>query len=224
MSDVNTWLQCFATYVAVLGPHDPPMIPEMMAYLRLIIQVSQDFEGLAWVRYDVAFRRQAALTGNRRWSAINTTLYSMCFTGRATQARRCEICFASSHTERECAQHGDPDPDVSSRMRTLETAVIALAGPGTGSSAGGSPRAAAAGLPVHPSGETCRKWNSATGCTFPRCRHSHTCSSCGGGSPGHPLWQATNGDAWTRSHAAIRGHTADPPILGTLPYQAMNNG
>ena len=27
VSDINTWLQCFATYVAVLGPHDSPMIP-----------------------------------------------------------------------------------------------------------------------------------------------------------------------------------------------------
>ena len=204
-------LQYFATYVAVLGPHDPPMIPEMMAYLRLIVQVSQD-----WVRYDVAFRRQAALTGNRKWSAINTTLYSMCFTGRATRARRCEIRFTSTHTERECAQHGDPDPDVTSRMRTLETAVIALAGPGTWGLCRGSPRAAAAGLPVHPSGETCRKWNSDTGCTFPRCRHSHACSSCEGA---HPATQATSGDARTRSHAAIRGHTADPPILGTPHYQ-----
>ena len=61
----------------------------------------------------------------------------MCFTGRAIRARRCKICFASTHTKRECAQHGDPDPDVTSRMRTLETAVIALAGPGAGASAGG---------------------------------------------------------------------------------------
>ena len=147
----------------------------------------------------MAFRPQAALTGNRKWSAINTTLYSMCFTGRATRACRCEICFASTHTERECAQHKDPDPDVTSRMK--------------------SPRAAAAGLPVHPSGETCRKWNSATGCTFPRCRHSHACSSCGGGGGGLTRPPVVAGDAWTRSHAAIRGHTADPPILRTPSYQ-----
>ena len=70
----------------------------------------EDFLGLAWVRYDTAFRRQAALTGNTRWSVINSTLYTMCFTGQATNMKRCELCFAISHTEGECAQSGDPDP------------------------------------------------------------------------------------------------------------------
>ena len=30
--------------------------------------------------------------------------------------------------------------------------------------------------------ETCQKWNSS-GCSFPRCKYSHRCSSCGGGPP-----------------------------------------
>ncbi len=28
----------------------------------------------------------------------------------------------------------------------------------------------------------CRKWNSS-GCSFPRCKYSHRCSSCGGDHP-----------------------------------------
>ena len=64
--DIFSWLQCYATYVAVLAPYEPSAIPELMAYMGIIIRVSQDYEGLRWVRYDSAFRRQAALSGNRK--------------------------------------------------------------------------------------------------------------------------------------------------------------
>ena len=52
----------------------------------------------------MAFRRQAALTGNRRWSQINPTLYSICFTGRAQQLSRCELCLSSAHGK-SCAHY-----------------------------------------------------------------------------------------------------------------------
>ena len=35
-----------------------------MAYMTTIIRASQDYMGLAWVLYDTALQRQAALTGN----------------------------------------------------------------------------------------------------------------------------------------------------------------
>jgi len=80
VTDIFSWLQCYATYASVLGPQYPEAIPELLAYMASIIRVSQDYSGLAWVRYDAAFRRQAALTGNRRWSQINATIYTVCFT------------------------------------------------------------------------------------------------------------------------------------------------
>ncbi len=170
VTDVFTWLQCFGTYVAVLATHEPTVVPELMAYMGLIIRVSQDYEGLGWVRYDSAFRRQAALSGNKKWSAVNGTLFTVNFSGRASGTRRCELCFATSHSERECAQNGNPEPDVGERLRSLESVLIAMARP--------SP-------PVRPqrlSGQVCRKWNTV-GCTFPSCRHVHVCSSCGGNHP-----------------------------------------
>ncbi len=75
VTDFHTRLQCFALYCGVLGKHNPSAIPEIMAYLVTISRMSQDFSGLAWVRYDSAFRRNAAATGNRKWSAINPTYY-----------------------------------------------------------------------------------------------------------------------------------------------------
>ena len=170
VTDIFTWLQCYATYVSVLGPHAPEAIPELMAYMATIIRVSQDYQGLAWVRYDAGFRRQAALTGNRLWSRVNSTLYTVCFTGNAQTTTRCELCFGSTHSAKDCALQGDPDPEMQTRVKAVESALLAMT-----SKFG----VRASGPPVSPSGQVCRLYNKGS-CTYPRCRHSHVCSNCGG--------------------------------------------
>ena len=171
VTDIFTWLQCYASYVSVLGPHAPETIPELMAYMATIIRVSQDYQGLAWVRYDAGFRRQAALTGNRLWSRVNSTLYTVCFTGNAQAAARCELCFGSTHSAKDCALQGDPDPEMQTRVKAVESALLAMTAKFGGRSSG---------PPFPPSGQVCRLYNKGN-CTYPRCRHSHICSSCGGG-------------------------------------------
>lgn len=108
MTEIFTWLQCYATHVAVLAQQEPTAVPELMAYMALTIRSNQDYEGLAWMHYDSAFMSHAALTGNRRWSTINSTLYNINFNGWASGAKRCELCFGTSHTEKECTQSRDP--------------------------------------------------------------------------------------------------------------------
>ena len=93
-----------------------------MAYMGAIVTVSQEYVGLAWVRYDSTFCRQVAFTGNTHWSTIN----SICFTGRATSTPQCELCFASTHTAKECAQKGDPDPGLQDQLKAIETVALAL--------------------------------------------------------------------------------------------------
>ena len=80
--------------MAVLALTEPHVASELMAYMGLIVRVSHDYEGLEWVRYDAAFKRQAALTQNKRWSTINATLFAMNFLGQASRARRCKLYFA----------------------------------------------------------------------------------------------------------------------------------
>ncbi len=75
VSDILTWTQCYASYVVVRVSQSPELVAELMAYQTTILRVSQDFAGLAWVRYDQAYRRQAALTGHTKWSVINSTVY-----------------------------------------------------------------------------------------------------------------------------------------------------
>ena len=174
VTDIFTWLQCFGAYVTVRAVPAPHLIPELMAYQATIVRVSQDYAGLAWVRYDAAFRRQAALTGNTQWSVVNSTLYTTCFTGMAATTKRCELCFATSHTEKECAQGGDPDPEMQDRLKALESLVLAMAKKGDGREQ--------PAVTIKPSAEPCRNYNS-TGCTYPRCRYSHTCVVCTGNHP-----------------------------------------
>ena len=147
--NIYTWVECFSIcmYMSVLTPVHPEVIPELMAYLSTIVRVSQDFVGLAWVRYNAGFHWQAALTGNRSWSQINTTLYTLCFTVNTLSTTRCELCFASSHSAAKCEQRGDPDPELPARIKAIETAVLALiAKQGIGG-------------PIRPSAEICRLWS-----------------------------------------------------------------
>ena len=198
VTDILSWLQCYGTYVSVLAPSQPELIPELMAYMSLIIRVSQDYSGLAWVRYDAAFRRQAALTGNKRWSVVNSSLFAINFTGTAKAIPRCELCFATTHTDKECAQQGNSDPGLKDRLRAIESAVLVLtAKPSAGGKGGTSMR--------EKSGEACRNWNRGN-CSYPKCRHNHACSSCGGGHQAVVCTQsALTPDRGFQSHAPSRG-------------------
>lgn len=170
VTDISTWTMCYATFVGVLGPKNPTVIPELMEYLRTITHASQDFEGLAWERYDAAYRRQAAASGNRTWSRVDTSLYTLCFSAcKANKGERCELCLAATHTTQQCALQGNRDPELGSRVKAVESVLVAMAQrPGQGM------------MPQTNSAErTCRLWNRGT-CTFSRCRFRHACSSCGG--------------------------------------------
>ncbi len=120
VTDIFTWLQCSASYVAVRVTMTPRLAPELRAYQSTIVRMSQDFVGLAWVRYAAAFRRQAALTGNTRWSVINSTLYTMCFTSQATNTKQCE-CYIT-HGGGVCPI----DPGVKDCLKAIESVMIAL--------------------------------------------------------------------------------------------------
>ena len=41
LPDLATWTQCFARYVSVISTHQPQRVPDLMAYMSLIIKASQ---------------------------------------------------------------------------------------------------------------------------------------------------------------------------------------
>ena len=171
--DLTVWLQCFAVYVGVLAPKFPSEVPELMAYMIAIVRASQEYEGSAWAAYDAAYRRQAAAQGKTGWSQINPSLYAICFTGKAKKSERCDRCLSASHGTGDCSLTSEDDPDVSKRLKAIESAVVALTRP----SPTGKQRE-----PRERSTDTCRNWNRNR-CSFPGCRYIHQCTNCRGDHP-----------------------------------------
>ena len=167
--DIFTWLQCFGVYTSVCGAQFPELIPELMAYMGTIIRVNREYTGSEWAKYDMLFRKHAALRRETRWSVINPTIYARCFTAATRNPPRCEVCLASTHDTRECSQRDVDEGDIEGRLRNMERTIQNLP-------------------PLPPrnviqfSGEVCRKWNKGE-CRYAYCRHTHICSSCGGAHP-----------------------------------------
>ena len=55
-----------------------------------------------WSYYDANYRQKAEATLNKDWSAIDTSLFSQCFTGRARKAQGCINCSSLKHDSAEC--------------------------------------------------------------------------------------------------------------------------
>ncbi len=83
VQDINTWIQCYAIYVAVMASKHPEAVPDMMAYMLVIMRAQQEYEEPAWRLYDQAFRDKAASMGNKKWATIDPHIYNQAFTGRA---------------------------------------------------------------------------------------------------------------------------------------------
>ena len=155
-----------------LTPHPYSQNPWLTCLtLSEFIKTTQGW--LAWVRYDTAFCCQAALTATQKWSAINPTLYSICFTGVAQATTRYEICLATSHSAKDCAQQGNPDPGVLNWVKALESMVLSV-----------SPMASLSATPLEncQQMEICHLWNRNR-CSFRRYRYCHVCLSCKGDHP-----------------------------------------
>ena len=197
VTDIFTWINCYVSYVSVLSGRFSESVPELMAYMATITRVSQDFTGLAWVRYDASFRRQAAITGNRQWSRINPSLYSICFTGCAAELKRCELCLSAGQTTKHCALISDPDPELPDWLKAVESVMVSLA------SRLPTPQQDKGKRPL--SAEICRLYNDNR-CRFPKCRYRHVCSTCSGG---HPACSCPRG------HGPIPG-----PLMGAARKEA----
>ena len=52
--------------------------------------------------YDRAFRRRAEMTKDLNWSVVNTSLFNLCFGGRARRRAICQLCLSEHHTTERC--------------------------------------------------------------------------------------------------------------------------
>ena len=76
IKDILTWTEAFTIFQLVLCATFLLRWLDLMKYKLLIIQTARQHPGLAWLEYDLAFRRDAAASGLNDWSKTNLDLYN----------------------------------------------------------------------------------------------------------------------------------------------------
>ena len=82
VSSIIEWVQSFRTYTAILSMSQPHRVPDLLGYQTLILQAYQEFHGDFWLRYDRTFRQKAATLMDIKWAKIDTTIWSLAFSGQ----------------------------------------------------------------------------------------------------------------------------------------------
>ena len=111
-----------------------------------------------------------------RNARVNPSLYSICFSRVARTSKCCDLCLSLIHEVKDCALANEGDHDVGTRLKAIESAVLALTS---------ATLSTLAGTPNCPSrSEICQSWNENR-CSFPHCHYCHVCRVCEGCK--HPL-------------------------------------
>ena len=74
--DILTWTEAFKIFQLVLCASNPLRWWDLTKNKLLIFQTHRQYPGLAWLEYDLAFRRDAAALGLNDWSKMNLDLYN----------------------------------------------------------------------------------------------------------------------------------------------------
>ena len=162
--DLSTWMQCFALYVAVLAPHQPERVGDLMVYMTIIAKASKKYKWPSWVVYDLNFRQEAASNPSQSWSKVDPSMYSQCFLGMARSPEGWyQQCQSLDHTTGNC-----PSQRSLPRKRPWQP----------------SPRYQSLEPPAS-SRPVCILYNKYHGdCKFGmRCKFWHACSKCKGSHP-----------------------------------------
>ena len=157
--DVRVWALCFASYISVIANKDRSRVSDLLGYLVHMIKASLKFEGPAWANYDNTFRRQVAVLSNQNWSSLNSSLFSMCFTGKGKNSPKCDICLGIGHRVSSCPFKEKGGLEVS-----------------TGGGRRGDKGQGESQWP------RCRRFNESN-CTFLDCSFRHVCARCNGKHP-----------------------------------------
>ena len=164
VTDIMTWLECFARMAAVLSTRYPDKAPELWAYQACILRAARNYEGVAWVAYDRQYRREASARKDLNWSVLNSRLYNEAFTGRAKSIPRCQHCLSEAHTSVACPINPHPYSGYAHAQGPAPPQP-----PGLGNQ--GNSRQ-----------EICRNFNEGR-CKFLQCKYTHVCKDCFGPHP-----------------------------------------
>ena len=142
------------------------------AYRRTIVRATRNFEGSAWVSYNMSFRRAAANKGSLDWGIPDPGRFNDAFVGRAKTVLRCSFCLSDTHVSDDC-----PDAPV---PKQLTAAVPGHIDQRAGTSVPRPTLVPQQGGRVTGLVEICRLYNHLDGprCRFAGCRFAHLCDRC----------------------------------------------
>ncbi len=162
---MESWLQCFSSYAAVVCAKYPQKAQDLWAYQALIIAEHRKCGGRGGLLYDSAFRQQISSLAEANFAKVNQGLYATTFLAYGGRGQVCSRCMASDHSQDECALH--PSRDVP--MVQIQERVMRWR------------REEAQGEQRRRRGRrgACYAYNEGK-CFLPYCRFEHVCSVCGG--------------------------------------------
>jgi len=163
--DIESWLQCFSAYAAVVCAKFPRKARELWAYQAFIIAEHRKCGGRGWLLYDSAFRQQIASLDEADFSRVNQGLYATTFLAYGGKGLFCTRCMASDHAQDECALHPNREVPV---VQIQERAGRWRKDEALGEARRRRGRRGA-----------CYAYNEGR-CSLPYCRFDHVCSTCGG--------------------------------------------
>ena len=76
ITDIVTWVEAFTEYMWIFCCSHPSRWQDRTQYKLLILQTTRQFSGKAWLHFDTAFQKDAAVSGLTNWSRMNSDLYN----------------------------------------------------------------------------------------------------------------------------------------------------
>ena len=115
VTDILVWIQCYSVLESMLSLRYPDKVLKLIAYMATIVRCQKDCDSPSWVLYDRASWKRAEVTKDLNWSAINTSLFNLCFGSRSRQRLICQLCVSKQHLGEKSGCHRAPLPSCSVR-------------------------------------------------------------------------------------------------------------
>lgn len=72
---LRNWVTGFSIYSAILTEKFPALAPQLFGYISLIHSAASDFQGIAWLKYDIKFRQMKAIRPEVAWDQWEINLW-----------------------------------------------------------------------------------------------------------------------------------------------------
>ena len=124
------------------GSNIPLNAPHLFTYMQIIVRVSRNFEGTAWVTYDTSFRRAAANKGSLDWGVPDPGGFNDALVGQAKKVPRCLFRLSDTKKADDCSDAPATKQPLSTAQAQADQRVGTSAsrqpsGPQQGGRAGG---------------------------------------------------------------------------------------